>query len=400
MSQTTAVKLSSSGKFTVLVPSGGPVNISVDVQGYFTAGTGNQVFTPAQLHYYDSRQSTPLAAGSVRKIQIAGLYGLPGGGDGLTAVALNMRTSSTGTAASGWVRAWPDDQAAAASTNISYGTSEDFRSNVAIVAPGADGMISVRNGGNGPIDLILDVEGWFSVALPQAVGGHPELSGDRAGAKSISHSLTARSKLVYSPVTGNVLVTGQLLHVAGVDQDATIAWRYNSLNDGRPTLDVGYAESALKLNSDSSLTYTAPDGGAYTFPQVDSTHWGTQFAPAGINARITPLSSGACGVTFYPSGMIEEFTADGAGTLLLTAAQDKYKPNTSVTPTTKPNTISYEYGSGNKQLVSMTDTRGKTIRFAHTDNQNLTQASLITDDSLGRTITDHRSPMTAAPRPR
>lgn len=96
MSQTTAVKLNSSGKFTVPVGAGGPVNISADVQGYFTAGSSGAAFTPAQLHFYDSRQDDgALAAGAVRQITVAGLDGVPGGGEGLTAVALNLRTSNT-----------------------------------------------------------------------------------------------------------------------------------------------------------------------------------------------------------------------------------------------------------------------------------------------------------------
>ena len=373
MAQTAAVKVGTGGKITVLVPAGGPVDIAVDVQGYFAAGTSGPVFTPAQLHYYDSRQSSPLAAGEARKIAVTGVWGVPTSGSGLTALVLNLRASDAGGNATGWLRAWPDDQAEPSATNISYGSGDDdYRSNVAILTPGADGDIYVRNGGNGPINLILDVEGWFSVSLPAAHGANCTLSGDRAGAKSVSHALTDRSKLSFSPVTGDLLATGQLLHVAGIDQDDTIVWRYNPINDARPTLDVGYAEAALVANSDGSLTYTAPDGGCYRFPATGSNTWGTATSPAGINASITSPSSGVYDLSFYPSGLKYEFTADGAGTLTLTKAMDKYASS--------PNTISYSYGNGH--LLSITDTRGKTVQFAYTDPNNPTQPSEIIDHSL------------------
>lgn len=374
MGQSAAVGIGTAGKITILVGPGAPVNISVDVQGYFTSGGAvAPVFTPAQLHFYDSRGSTPLAAGEVRQIQVEGMSGVPGGGDGVSAVALNMRTVATSTPATGWLRVWADDGTEPATTNISYDSSNTLRTNVAIVSPGADGKVSIRNGGNGPIDLVLDVEGWFSVTLPTAVGTNCAVSGDRAGAKTISHSLTDRSKLVFSPVTGNLLATGQLLHLAGVDQDVNVAWRYNPINDARPTLSMGYAETALSLNAtDSSLTYTAPGGGCYTFAKT-GTNWSVP--PAGINASIKNPSTGVYDLTFYPSGLVYEFTDDGTR-LVLTKSMDKYSPN--------PNTISYAYGSGH--LVTITDTRGKVTRFTYTDVANPSQPSAILDGTLGRAV--------------
>jgi RHS repeat-associated protein len=373
MGQSVVAQLNSAGKFTILLAAGGPANVTVDVQGYFTAGTTNQTFTPAQLHYYDSRQSTPLAAGEVRQIQAVGADGVPRGGDGLTAVTLNMRAIATSTASTGWLRAWADDQAEPSTTNVSYESSDGFRNNVLIIAPGADGKINVRNGGNGPIDMTLDVEGWFSVAQPAAHGGNCTLAGDRAGAKAVSHALTDRSKLDFSPVTGDALLTGQLLHVSGIDQDTNVVWRYNAINDTRPTLNLGFFDSALVLNGDGSLNYTAPDGGCYKFAQSGST-W---MAPAGINAAITSPSTGVYELTFYPSGLIYRFADDGSGTLTLVQSRDKYA--------TGANAISYAYGSGH--LVTITDTRGKTISFAYTDVNNPTQPSKISDNSLGRTVT-------------
>ena len=65
---------------------------------------------------------------------------------------------------------------------------------------------------------------------------------------------------------------------------------------------------------------------------------------------------------------------DNGSNILLNSSQD----------TTGGNKISYAYAKG--ALTTMTDTQGRTISFTYTDPNNPTQASTITDNSLGRTI--------------
>ncbi|MBV9820808.1 MAG: hypothetical protein JO144_01080, partial [Actinobacteria bacterium] len=116
------------------------------------------------VHLLDTRVAPvrTLAANSVTKLTVAGLAGIPAVADGLGAVALNLRTVHQAGAAGGYLKLWPSDQAEPGTSNINYTSDTVYRTDLAIVAPAADGSINVRNGGAAPIDLVLDVEGWFA----------------------------------------------------------------------------------------------------------------------------------------------------------------------------------------------------------------------------------------------
>ncbi|HEY0167701.1 MAG TPA: hypothetical protein VGB75_11730 [Jatrophihabitans sp.] len=163
--QSVAIPLSGDGRFTVLVGAGGPVDLTIDIQGYFTPAAATGAFTPAAVRLLDTR-AVPvrtLAGNSVTKVSVAGVAGIPAVADGLGAVALNLRTVQPATgAASGYLRLWPADQPEPATSNINYTTQNVYRTDLAIIAPAADGTVNIRNGGPGPVDLVLDVEGWFS----------------------------------------------------------------------------------------------------------------------------------------------------------------------------------------------------------------------------------------------
>lgn len=162
--QSVAIPLSADGRFTVLVGAGGPVDLAIDIQGYFTPAAASGVFTPAAVRLLDTR-AVPvrtLAGNSVTRLSVAGVAGIPAVADGLGAVALNLRTVQPATgAASGYLRLWPSDQTEPATSNVNYTTQNVYRTDLAIVAPAADGSINIRNGGPGPVDLVVDVQGWF-----------------------------------------------------------------------------------------------------------------------------------------------------------------------------------------------------------------------------------------------
>jgi hypothetical protein len=62
----TAVPLSSGGAFTILVGAGGPVDLVVDIQGYFSPTTAGGGFTPLGAHLLDTR-AAPAAPTSTAK---------------------------------------------------------------------------------------------------------------------------------------------------------------------------------------------------------------------------------------------------------------------------------------------------------------------------------------------
>jgi len=167
MAQSVAVPLSADGRFTVLVGAGGPVDLVIDLEGYYTAtpATSGGAFTPAAVHLLDTRAAPvqTLAANSVSSFTVAGVAGIPNIVDGLTAVALNVRTvQAAGSPASGFLRLWPSDETEPETASINYTGQNIYRTNLVNVAPADDGTISIRNGGAGPVDVVLDVEGWYS----------------------------------------------------------------------------------------------------------------------------------------------------------------------------------------------------------------------------------------------
>lgn len=171
--QSVAVPLSADGLFTVLVGAGGPVDLVIDLEGYFTATgsvTAGGGFTPAAVHLLDSRAAPvrTIAGNGLLTVPVAGVGGLPTVADGLAALALNLRTvqpSSTSNA-SGYVRVWPGDQPEPTTSSLNYTRLDVYRTDLAIVSPAADGTINIRNGGPDPIDVVIDVQGWFGLAAP------------------------------------------------------------------------------------------------------------------------------------------------------------------------------------------------------------------------------------------
>lgn len=165
-----AVPLSGDGSFSVLVGAGGPVDLVIDLQGYFTPSAAAGMFTPLAVRLLDTRAAPvrTIPGNSVLTLNVAGTAGIPTVAAGLAAVALNLRTvrSSSNTTAGGYLRLWPSDQPEPATSNVNYTAANIYRTNLAIVAPGADGSVSIRNGGPEAIDLVVDAEGWFRATAP------------------------------------------------------------------------------------------------------------------------------------------------------------------------------------------------------------------------------------------
>lgn len=111
------------------------------------------------------------------------------------------------------------------------------------------------------------------MVLPPASGTDGIKSGIRPAASMITRHLTDLSTISFNPTNGNTALTGQLLNVKGAGRDLTIGWRYNALNDARPTLSVGATEAAVTVGTGNSVTYTAPDGGTYTFVSAGTGVW-------------------------------------------------------------------------------------------------------------------------------
>lgn len=165
-----AIPLSGDGSFSVLVGAGGPVDLIIDIQGYFTPSAATGMFTPMAARLLDTRAAPvrTIAGNSVLTLNVAGTAGLPAVAAGLAAVALNLRAvqSSTNTTAGGYLRLWPSDKPEPSTSSLNYTAANTYRTNLAIVAPSAEGTVSIRNGGPGAIDVVVDAQGWFRATAP------------------------------------------------------------------------------------------------------------------------------------------------------------------------------------------------------------------------------------------
>lgn len=311
--QSVAIPLSPDGRFTVLVGAGGPVDLAIDIQGYFTAAATNATFTPGAVHLLDTRVAPvrTLAGNSVTTLSVAGVSGIPAVADGLGAVALNLRTVHAAGAAGGYLRLWPSDRAEPATSNVNYTADNVYRTDLAIVAPGADGGITIRNGGSAPVDLVVDVEGWFADPGPGMPvvesSGYPALSWTPAGGAPATFSITdsgagsPATQFSYhlddaapAPVTGPALtltpptMPGEhTLFVVATDRlgIASPASHY-VFNIGSPP--AAPTDLAVTAGAGSAeLTWTAgTDNGAPTF--------GYTFAILDRTAAGAPLQLGSC----------------------------------------------------------------------------------------------------------
>lgn len=162
----TVVPLSADGSFDLWYNGSADVNMSIDVWGYFTdteGGTG--AFTAAAVRALDTRVSPNVAvpANSTVTFPLAGVNGIPAAGLGISAISTTIHAVHSGTNA-GYLRIWGADRPEPSATAVNYVANSGTRSNGLVVMPGADGKVKIRNYGNDPVNVILDVNGWYSNA--------------------------------------------------------------------------------------------------------------------------------------------------------------------------------------------------------------------------------------------
>ena len=126
-----------------------------DVVGWFAAGCDG--FSPvAPTRISDSRQTTPFGAGETRSVDVTGPAGVPA--NDVSAVVVNI--TSTGATAPSFVTAWPSGEPRPNASNVNTEPGQDVP-NLAIVAVGADGTISLYNNA-GAGHLVVDIYGYFT----------------------------------------------------------------------------------------------------------------------------------------------------------------------------------------------------------------------------------------------
>lgn len=157
------VPVDSNGHLSIHLLDGGPTDVVVDVQGYYSSAPDGSMFNPTATRVYDSRTTGGrLAVNETRTIQVSNLNGIPSVGTGIEAVAAEIHViAADGTATT--IRAWTSGQTEPTTTAV---TSD--ASNLSLIRPGSDNSIKMQNVGSSAVDIAIDIEGWFSDPGPAA----------------------------------------------------------------------------------------------------------------------------------------------------------------------------------------------------------------------------------------
>ena len=131
-----------------------PVNLIVDMSGWFISGDELNTFTPQRA--FDLRTTglvvtpnTPYA------FQMTGNFGIPP--SGASSVVLNV--TATGATESGYITVWPCDQPQPNTSNLNYLPNQDIP-NAVIATIDSRGQVCFAS--SSPTFLIADISGWFA----------------------------------------------------------------------------------------------------------------------------------------------------------------------------------------------------------------------------------------------
>lgn len=313
-----AVPLGTNGQVTVYVGTGGAVDLSVSVEGYFTATTNTPAagsFTPASARVFDSRSpSAPIAASGTSTVQVTGKSGVPSAGSGIQAVVVNIGIVA-GSGATGHLQAYADDQSPGTATQQFYASSTT--SIFAVIPLGADGGIKIQNSSGGTINVVVDVEGWYS-GISGAVP-----SGQTSTQKSLTLQGTEGSGGSWVTYKYSVGTTGSFVPVPPADvsptpsttsgSGASAAFQSQATSTNPPTFSPYTWNIAQTLaNADAAASPVTNYATAGALLQVE--------ACFGTSATDTaPVCSMPSSVTYDPSafGDAKDTTTVGPGSLSL-----------------------------------------------------------------------------------
>ncbi len=168
------VDLELSGQLTIF-NSAGRTDVIFDVAGYVPSTTGTPgpdgLFNPlVPARILDTRTGiggtgAPVAGGTTITFQVTGRGGVPA--RGVSAVVLNL--TATNATARSYVTAFPAGTTRPLASNLNFGAGQTVP-NRTFVMLGANGQISLFNA-FGTVDLVIDVNGWFTDASNAAATG-------------------------------------------------------------------------------------------------------------------------------------------------------------------------------------------------------------------------------------
>jgi len=145
-----------------LANAGGQVHLLADIAGYYSVSSAGRYVPVVPSRFLDTRTgigsaATAVGPGQAADLKVAGARGVPG-----TALAAVLNVTATAATSATDVRAYPKPPTegpppTVSNLNLVTGAT---RANLAIVKPGEDGRVRLRNLG-GRVHLIGDVAGYF-----------------------------------------------------------------------------------------------------------------------------------------------------------------------------------------------------------------------------------------------
>jgi len=302
----TTVPLAADGSFQLYVGAAGSdvqVNLQVDVEGFFDGSVSGGAFTPASARVLDTRTtSSPIAAGATVGFQIGGVKGVPLAGSGISAVFANLQAIIPTETTGGYLRTWPSDQPEPAGTsNLNYLTNS-VRSNAVSVALGADGKLKVHNIASFPINLVIDIQGWYArvgAAMPAGQSRTQEnltLQADPTGAGSwvtYQYRVGVTGTFLAVPVA-DVTVPGTSTHPAGwpVAKSGSPAVFARYTWDAGATLSHGDQLLQVQACFGSSATDPSPVCSMASTVQLATHAFGDSYATDSVGPGVVSLLTG------------------------------------------------------------------------------------------------------------
>ncbi|HEV7973877.1 hypothetical protein [Amycolatopsis sp.] len=179
------VKVGASGKISVY-NSAGKTDLTAEVQGYFKStqgSTGGGFFPVTPTRLIDTRSAlgttkATIAAGATRTVTITGAL-VPAGS---SAAFVNLLVPSA--PEQGWLTASPAGGTARPIMNYEKGSTQTAAS----LALPADGKVTFTNKGASAVNLVVNVEGYFSKS-PLAGAGLRQVSGRLVNTRNVGSGL-------------------------------------------------------------------------------------------------------------------------------------------------------------------------------------------------------------------
>ncbi|MBR7824766.1 right-handed parallel beta-helix repeat-containing protein [Actinospica sp. MGRD01-02] len=140
-------------------------HLVADVAGYFTTANTSKYVSVTPARILDTRKG--IGTGKVAKIPANGsitlsVAGSDGGtipSSGVTAVAMNLTVVNS--THIGDITAYPADESMPTASNVNYAAGETV-ANMSVVPLQSSGKVTFHNTSAGPVDLIADVDGYYS----------------------------------------------------------------------------------------------------------------------------------------------------------------------------------------------------------------------------------------------